>query len=83
MEEAEWHIEAIKEYMPGTPIAASLCINENSDVHGVSTGECGVRLAKAGADVVGINCHFDPFRCLEAVKKMIKAVKEAGFDKVR
>lgn len=81
VEEAEWHIEAIKEFMPGCPIAASLCINEDSDVHGVPTGECGVRLAKAGAEVVGINCHFDPFRCLEAVKKMITAVKAAGFDK--
>ena len=39
-------------------------------------------MARAGADVVGINCHFDPFRCLAAVKKMIAAVTEAGL-KVR
>jgi len=82
VEEAEWHVEAVKEFMPDTPVCASLCINENSDVHGIPTGECGVRLARAGADVVGINCHFDPFRCLEATKKMVKAVREAGFDKV-
>lgn len=78
VEEAEWHVEAIKEYMPGTPICASLAINDESDVHGVSTGECGVRLVKAGADVVGVNCHFDPFRCIEAVKKMRDAVHAAG-----
>jgi len=78
VEEAEWHVEAIKEFMPGMTVCASLAINEFSDVHGVETGECGVRLAKAGADVVGINCHFDPFRCLLAVKKMIAACKEAG-----
>jgi len=80
--EAEWHVEAVKAFMPDTPVCASLCINEDSDVHGIPTGECGVRLARAGADVVGINCHFDPFRCLAATKKMVKAVREAGFDKV-
>eukprot|EP00116_Pleurobrachia_bachei_P005066 sb/3465328/ len=57
---------------------ADLAINEESDVHGVPTGECGVRLVRAGADVVGVNCHFDPFRCIAAVKKMIDSVKEAG-----
>ena len=82
VEEAEWHVEAVKKYMPGVPVCASLCINETSDVHGIPTGECGVKLARAGADVVGINCHYDPFRCLEATKKMVKSVKEAGFDKV-
>jgi len=78
VEEAEWAVEAVKEFMPGMPVCVSLCINDESDVHGISTGECGVRLAKCGADVVGINCHFDPFRCLAAVKKMIAAVQEAG-----
>jgi len=82
VEEAEWHVEAVKDFMPGVPVCASLCINEDTDVHGVPTGECGVKLARAGADVIGINCHYDPFRCLEAVKKMIKYVKAAGFDKV-
>ncbi|KAL5259258.1 hypothetical protein ACHWQZ_G009646 [Mnemiopsis leidyi] len=82
VEEAEWHVEAVKEFMPGVPVCVSLCINETSDVHGVPTGECGVKLARAGADVVGINCHFDPFRCLAATKEMVAAVKKAGFDKV-
>lgn len=82
VEEAEWHVEAVKEFMPGVPVCASLCINENTDVHGVPTGACGVKLAAAGADVVGINCHYDPFRCLEATKKMVKAVRAAGYDNV-
>merc|ERR1711974_580376 len=33
------------------------------------------RMAKAGAHVVGINCHFDPFVSLECLKKM-----KAGLD---
>merc|ERR1712003_496000 len=32
VEEAEWHVEAVKEFMPGVPVCASLCINETSDV---------------------------------------------------
>ena len=44
-------------------------------MHGVSAAECGIRMAKAGAHVVGINCHFDPFVSPECLKKM-----KAGLD---
>ena len=30
------------------------------DFHDVPPGECAVRMARAGADVVGTNCYFDP-----------------------
>ena len=45
----EWAIEVCKE--TGKPVAASMCIGPEGDLHGVSIGECGVRMAKAGADV--------------------------------
>merc|ERR1719186_1858837 len=35
-------------------------------------------MAKAGAHVVGVNCHFDPFMALEAMKVMKAALEEAG-----
>ena len=35
IEEAEWHIEAVKEYMPGVPVCCTLAIGEDTDVHGV------------------------------------------------
>ena len=57
------------------PVAASMCIGPEGDMHGVSAAECGIRMAKAGAHVVGINCHFDPFVSLECLKKM-----KAGLD---
>ena len=44
-------------------------------MHGVSAAECRIRMAKAGAHVVGINCHFDPFVSPECLKKM-----KAGLD---
>lgn len=76
IEEMEWAIEVCKE--TGMPIAASMCIGPEGDLHGVSAAECAVRMAKAGANVVGVNCHFDPFKSLEAVKLMKGGLEAAG-----
>ena len=35
-------------------------------------------MAKAGAKIIGINCNFDPFLCLETLKEMKSALDEAG-----
>merc|ERR1712088_767345 len=42
---------------------------------GVGVGECAVRMAKAGALLVGVNCLFDPFICLEVLKTMKVALE--------
>ena len=77
----EWAIEVCKE--TNLPIAASMCIGPEGDLHGVSAAECAVRMAKAGANVVGVNCHFDPFMSLDTLKLMKQGLVEAGlFDKV-
>lgn len=77
VEECVWAVEAVKEIMPDIPICAGLSISEDKDVNGVPTGECGVRLVKAGADVVGISFEFDPFRAIRGVKKMMEALNKA------
>ncbi|KAH7966741.1 hypothetical protein HPB49_019183 [Dermacentor silvarum] len=59
VEEIEMAIEVCK--ATGLPVVATMCIGPLGDMHGVSAGECAVRMVKAGAHVVGINCHFDPF----------------------
>lgn len=46
VEEAVWAVEVLK--ATGKPVAASLCIGPKGDMHGVSPGECAVRLVKAG-----------------------------------
>jgi len=76
IEEMEWAIEVCKE--TNMPVAASMCIGHEGDLHGNSTGECAVRMAKAGADIVGINCHFDPQGCLRGMRKMKDALDAAG-----
>lgn len=76
IEEMEWAIEIAKK--SGLPVAATMCIGPEGDLHGVSTGECAVRMAKAGADIVGINCHFDGQVCLEGMRLMKASLDQAG-----
>ncbi|CAH1789184.1 unnamed protein product [Owenia fusiformis] len=76
VEEAEWAIEVCKK--SGKPVAGTMCIGPEGDLHGVTAGECAVRLAKAGADIVGVNCHFDPQISLECISKMKEGLDAAG-----
>ena len=43
-------------------------------------GECAVRMARAGAKIIGVNCLFDPFQCIETLTEMKAALDEAGED---
>ena len=75
VEEIEWAIEVLKDM--NVPVAANMCINSDGDLHGVDAGECAVRMAKAGADIVGVNCHFDPFVSLKTIETMKAALDVA------
>ena len=75
VEEAVWAVEVCKENLD-MPVAATISIGPSGDLDGVSPGDCAVRLARAGADIVGVNCHFDPPTCLKTMKKM-----KAGLEK--
>ena len=46
VEEAEWAVQTLKE--TGKPVAACMCIGPDGDMHGVTPGDCAVRLVKAG-----------------------------------
>ncbi|XP_020753430.1 betaine--homocysteine S-methyltransferase 1 isoform X4 [Odocoileus virginianus] len=76
VEEAVWAVEALK--ASGKPVAATLCIGPEGDLHSVTPGECAVRLVKAGASIVGVNCHFDPTISLQTVKLMKEGLEAAG-----
>ncbi|PAA86091.1 hypothetical protein BOX15_Mlig031806g1 [Macrostomum lignano] len=73
VEEAEWAIEVGLE--TGLPVACSMCIGPQGDMHGNSAGDCAIRMARAGAKIVGVNCHYDPFVSLEAIKLMKEALE--------
>ena len=55
-----------------------MCIGPEGDLHDVSAGECAVRMAKAGANVVGVNCHFDPYASLDTMQIMKDALEDAN-----
>ena len=55
-----------------------MCMGPTGDGAGVSPGECAVRMARAGAPIIGINCLFDPFICLETIRMMKKALDREG-----
>lgn len=50
-----WAVEALK--TSGKPIAATMCIGPEGDLHGVPPGECAVRLVKAGNHRFSLVCH--------------------------
>jgi len=70
--EMEWAIELALEF--GLPVAATMCVGPSGDENGVPVGELAVRMAKAGAQIVGVNCLFDPFITLEVMRKMKEAL---------
>ncbi|XP_072166178.1 betaine--homocysteine S-methyltransferase 1-like [Diadema setosum] len=75
-EEAEWAIEVMKTY--GLPVVCMMRICIAGDEMGVKPADAAVRLAKAGADVVGINCCFDPTIALETIGMMKEGLQAAG-----
>lgn len=70
IEEMEWAIE--ESVKTGLVVGSTMCIGPKGDMHGVSTGECAVRMAKAGSKIVGVHCHFDPMTLLDAME-LVKA----------
>ena len=77
IEEMEWAIELVKK-TTDKPCGATMCVGPNGDVDGVSLGECAVRMAKAGADLIGLNCLFGPFVMLDCMKVMKEALDKEG-----
>ena len=59
----------------GLPVVATMCFKGDPYTgDGFSAGECGHRLADAGADVVGVNCQRDGKSLLPLVREMRQAV---------
>ena len=76
VEECEWAIEVCAEF--GLPIAATLTVGPMGDLDNVSAADCAVRMARAGACLVGTNCYYDPTTTLETLALMKEGLAEAG-----
>ncbi|XP_042880238.1 betaine--homocysteine S-methyltransferase 1-like [Penaeus japonicus] len=76
VEEIEWVIEEVLKSK--LPVAATMCIGPEGDLAGVNPGQCGVRMARAGANVVGVNCMFDPVMIIDTIRLMKEALDAEG-----
>lgn len=76
VEEAEWAIEVMK--ATGKPVAMCMCVCTAGDMEEVPIDECAVRIAKAGADIIGVNCFWGPDVCLKAMVAIKEALEKAG-----
>ncbi|XP_011375599.1 S-methylmethionine--homocysteine S-methyltransferase BHMT2 [Pteropus vampyrus] len=75
-EEAVWAVEVLKE--SGKPVAATMCIGPEGDECNLTPGECAVKLVKAGASIIGVNCRFGPTTSLKTIKLMKEGLQAAG-----
>lgn len=76
IEECKWGVEACKEY--GYVTAANMCIGPEGDLHGNSVEDCGMKMYESGAEIIGLNCHFDPFVLLKGMEKIANALERNG-----
>uniref|UniRef100_A0A2K6QQ03 Betaine--homocysteine S-methyltransferase 2 n=1 Tax=Rhinopithecus roxellana TaxID=61622 RepID=A0A2K6QQ03_RHIRO len=76
VEEAVWAAEVLKEN--DRPVAVTMCIGPEGDMHDTTPGECAMRLVKAGASIVGVNCCFGPETSLKTMELMKEGLEQAG-----
>jgi betaine-homocysteine S-methyltransferase len=74
LEEAELAAEVL--VRTGLPVMMTMNISPRGSRDGVAAVECGRRLARAGAQIVGANCSFEPRISLE-VARAIGAAADA------
>lgn len=71
LQEALIALEVIRE--TGLPTMITMSIGPSGSREGVSPEECARCLASEGADIVGVNCSFDPMVSLITARKMREA----------
>lgn len=71
LEEALLALEVIRN--SGLPAMITMSIGPSGSKDGASPEECARRLVSEGADIVGVNCSFDPDVSLQTAAKMRKA----------
>lgn len=79
VEETEWALEVMR--TRSVPVVVTLCVDRLGTVSGTSLGDYAVKMAKAGADVVGVCCKFEgqlPEVITEYVEIMRAALDREG-----
>jgi len=76
VEEIEICVDVMKR--AGKPMAATMRIGPLGDSNGVSVEECAVRMARTGAQIIGLNCLYDIHTQLKVIKRMKAALDKEG-----
>ncbi|MCS7223656.1 MAG: homocysteine S-methyltransferase family protein [Armatimonadetes bacterium] len=72
LDDALLALEAAKE--TGLPVIVTMTFRSPTSYDGFRPADCAKRLIAEGADVVGINCHFDPNQMFPLIQQMRDAV---------
>lgn len=79
IQEAVWAVEVMRSAGDRKiPVAVTMRSGLTGDFYDVPLQECAVRLVNAGADIIGLNCAFDPKTCLKSIAVMKQGLDDAG-----
>lgn len=78
VEEAVIAVKAMRKFGGGLPIALTLRAGPSGDFNDVPLQKCAVMLKQAGADIIGVNCGFDPDTTLKSIAMLREGLAEAG-----
>lgn len=78
VKEAVIAVECMKKYGGGLPVALTLRAGPSGDFNDVPLQECAVMLKEAGADIMGVNCGFDPDTTLKSIALMKEGLDKHG-----
>lgn len=71
-----WAVDVLREV--GKPVAVTMCIGPEGDMHDVTPGECAVRLAQAGkvalAEVGGAEAAYKMLQSLKNKKETFLSI---------
>lgn len=76
--EAVIAVESMREFGGGLPVALTLRAGPTGDFNDVPLQQCAVMLKKAGADIIGVNCGFDPETTIKSIGMMKEGLDREG-----
>jgi len=76
--EAVLAVKAMRKFGGGLPVALTLRAGPSGDFNDVPLEKCAVMLKQAGADIIGVNCGFDPDTTIKSIAMLREGLSKAG-----
>jgi len=78
VKEAVMAVKAMRQFGGGLPVALTLRAGPSGDFNDVPLQQCAVMLKQAGADIIGVNCGFDPDTAIKSIGMLKEGLSDAG-----